>query len=379
MQITITLSSLKWVEAEIKKMNRRIAKRNLGSAITMTVSEPKLIALNHQMAVSGKYEVVDIEISAPDLKLSGDWRLIGVLDNGGLSKSVPGESIPVDQRGRFGQCDYCNKIRNRSNTYVIKNVAGEILVVGSACLRDFLGVDPTGVLYTYDVWERLERMMDELREQGLKGAEIHFDLVPYMNVAASFIRANGYTSKAKATDEKPATSQVFWSLLNDPTVRLSPPSRIDEDLARDAIAWIENSTDGNEYFFNLRQIVKAGIITRKSAGFAISMISTYQRHIGEVNTNAAKAKVSNHIGTIKQKLCDLVLTINGIREYEGNYGVVFIVNITDDNGNVCVWFASNDPRDRGKEVGQTYSANATVKGHSEFKGVKQTALTRIAW
>ena len=375
MQITITLNSLKSVENEIAKMNRRIAKRNLGAAITMTVSEPRMTTFN-----SGKYEVVTIEIACPELKLAGGWKLIGVLDNGGLSKSVPGESIPLHQRGRFGNCDYCNKTRNRTDTFVIKNDEGETMVVGRTCLGDYLGIDPTGVLYTYDVWERLERMMDELKEQGLAKAEVHYDLKPFLMAGSAFIRKNGYVSRARSTDELPPTSQIFWALLNDPTERLPSPTDGDEGLVDAAIEWIENSTDDSEYFFNLRQILKAGTITRKSAGYAISIISTYQRFIGEVKTNAAKALVSDHIGQVKEKLKDLVLTINGIREIDGNYGPCFIVNLTDANGNVCVWFASNDPRERGKKIGETYTATkATVKNHTEFKGVKQTALTRVTW
>jgi hypothetical protein len=52
---------------------------------------------------------------------------------------------------------------------------------------------------------------------------------------------------------------------------------------------------------------------------------------------------------------------------------MFIFN--DEQGNCIVWKATSNP---SMEIGQTYSVKGTVKDHTDYKGTKQTLLTRCS-
>jgi hypothetical protein len=50
-----------------------------------------------------------------------------------------------------------------------------------------------------------------------------------------------------------------------------------------------------------------------------------------------------------------------------------MIKFEDENGNILVWFTTTNPQ---KEIGSTITVTGTVKRHSEYKGTKQTELTR---
>lgn len=58
---------------------------------------------------------------------------------------------------------------------------------------------------------------------------------------------------------------------------------------------------------------------------------------------------------------------------EGNYGVRTMVKFADPDGRIIIWWATGEVE---LEVGKQYRIKATVKKHEEYKGWKQTIVTR---
>jgi hypothetical protein len=90
------------------------------------------------------------------------------------------------------------------------------------------------------------------------------------------------------------------------------------------------------------------------------------------------AAASQHVGTIGERI-NVVVTVTGHASYERerymSYGQtenVHIVTMTDDAGNV---FVSKSPS-FNEPKGERFTLRATVKEHGEYKGVKQTVVTR---
>lgn len=81
---------------------------------------------------------------------------------------------------------------------------------------------------------------------------------------------------------------------------------------------------------------------------------------------------SEYIGEIKERLRDLKVTLTGVRSFEGFYGTSFIYTF-DYNENTLVWVTSSC---KDIEIGDKVFLTGTVKEHSEYKGVKQTKLSR---
>lgn len=83
-------------------------------------------------------------------------------------------------------------------------------------------------------------------------------------------------------------------------------------------------------------------------------------------------KQSHHIGQAGQKL-RIKATYCFTAEFDSNWGTTYIHKFEDERGNVFVWKASK-PIEANK--GEIVFLNGTVKEHSEYKGEKQTILTR---
>ena len=82
--------------------------------------------------------------------------------------------------------------------------------------------------------------------------------------------------------------------------------------------------------------------------------------------------ISEYVGEIGEKVT-VIVRIKRVRYFEGMYGPMGIYQFEDKSGNVIVWMT--DPN-RDFEEDTAYELTGTVKDHSEFRGVKQTKLTR---
>ncbi len=120
------------------------------------------------------------------------------------------------------------------------------------------------------------------------------------------------------------------------------------------------------FFGSLSDKIRSwGILSERQLGVA-------ERIIAENKKNTAMDDASEHVGDIKERI-DFEGIILGVYGAEGYYGHTDIVRIRDLQGNVFTWFASDYTRlDRDQRV----SVRGTVKKHDEYKGVKQTVLTR---
>ena len=93
--------------------------------------------------------------------------------------------------------------------------------------------------------------------------------------------------------------------------------------------------------------------------------------------DAAKASLepksnSEYLGEVKERLRDLEVTLTDVRSFDGFYGTTFIYTFAY-NEDVLVWMTSSC---KDIEVGEKLLLTGTVKEHSEYKGVKQTKLSR---
>lgn len=83
--------------------------------------------------------------------------------------------------------------------------------------------------------------------------------------------------------------------------------------------------------------------------------------------------VSQYVGSIGERLT-LKAAYTHRAYYKTYFGTTYIHNFETDNGELLVWKTSVG--NIGFEEGEKVEITATVKEHSEYKGKKQTALTR---
>jgi hypothetical protein len=110
-------------------------------------------------------------------------------------------------------------------------------------------------------------------------------------------------------------------------------------------------------------------------GIAGSLIAAYNRNQNQ-RQERERAAASEYQGTIKKRQEWGPLEVAKIWNTETYYGALWIYTFRDEAGNVYVWKTGQE---YAWERGDRVAGKATVKEHSEYKGIKQTVLTRCAF
>jgi hypothetical protein len=71
---------------------------------------------------------------------------------------------------------------------------------------------------------------------------------------------------------------------------------------------------------------------------------------------------------------EFVLRLISIREWAGDYGVTYFHLFRDVSGNNFIWKSS--VYECREDIGKVHNIKGTVKAHQEYKGTKQTVLSR---
>ncbi|CAM6053382.1 unnamed protein product [Sphagnum tenellum] len=95
-----------------------------------------------------EHRVYEVLFTVDVPKIEG-WTFIARIDHanetGNIIRVVPNTKVAVPERYRTSapNCDHCNKIRRRRDTFVLHcEATDEFKIVGSSCLVDFFGHDP---------------------------------------------------------------------------------------------------------------------------------------------------------------------------------------------------------------------------------------------
>jgi outer membrane translocation and assembly module TamA len=124
---------------------------------------------------------------------------------------------------------------------------------------------------------------------------------------------------------------------------------------------------------NLAVWIALSVLMETEEGRAIRLKAEEYAKEKELRKLANQNKV--HIGTAGQKV-EMKLKVTHTSRYENAYGTGTRVSFEDENGNNLVWFSTNALDTQSCEDNKFYQWKFTIKGHGEFKDVKQTIITR---
>ncbi len=394
----------------IAKLNKRAAK--LGCApVTMAVGEYEDIGLVTDHSIERGWfdrvaradetpmrfrRVYAVTVAGEAPKLNG-WTFAGTLqrvelEDGtetGLMRSIEGVAVPEAFRQRVGQCDHCRADRRRNDVYIVRNEASDYKVIGSTCLRDFLGhEDPHGAAQMAELLAELGDLCagaedDDFFGMGGRG-QARFSVDAVLANAAAIVRLDGFMSRKRAEDTPGgvATSRTLADLFTPPATEKERafharyrPTDDDEATAEAAREWARGFAESdNDYLYNLSVVARSASLTSREFGLAAAMISSYKREMAERAESAMET--SRHFGEKGERLT-LSVVFESCRESAGDWGLTTICRYRTVDGNLVTWFASGTPDPALTVVGQPVAIDATVKAHGEFRGVKQTTLTRV--
>jgi len=325
-----------------------------------------------------------ITIFNPVVKVA-DWTFVASLEHtneGTIIHNISGKDLPEEYRSADAECHHCKVNRYRKQTYVLFNNQ-EYKQVGSTCLTDFLGVDGSDYASAAEIYGIANELV--IASQGFSGSgELYDYLDTYLAHVAEVISINGWLSRSSARElDRRSTSDIAYMHLHPPFYGKSEklyeyPTDKSVEIAKKAIEWCENLSDeeveASEYLHNIRVIAKRGVVGPKQFGYAASIVSAYQRLlIDQINKDNIKKDQANsqYVGEIGKRQNFKVL-VEKVLQLNGAYGVSHMHIMRDDQGNRLTWFSSSKVLDTGVML----NIKATPKKHEEYKGIKQTIITR---
>lgn len=374
--ITIPASQAMSVAAKIAKLSKK-AKKYGNDDISVSFSDTFASKYTIQ-GVEYEMMMINATVMGDAPVYEGGWKLIArleILENSNLIHEVPNTINQIDPRFRnhSNVCEHCMKDRRRNDLFVFEGENGDQVAVGRTCLHDFMGIDnPQMIVQRAAFFESLKKISDE---EFASYISVSFHIKDALEIAAAEIRSNGWVSKSVASEQgiRP-TADVVAEFLNGSSKNNLVIEDQDVKMAESVIEYFKNmEISGNNYLDNLSVLAKETVANKKLIGLVVSAISAYKRQISSEIAKKEVAKNSDFVGTVKERLRDLVLTLKKeIFIGSHQFGDKFLYSFVDQNGNVVNWFTSVQDIEENK----TYTFDATVKEHKVYDGINQTIVTR---
>jgi hypothetical protein len=432
---TIAAFKLPRISALVDKLNKRCRRLQIPElTLTVTGTETRKIDSGEKdfrgHAIYKDQIFHNVRFTGGRPKLGG-WEFAGTLEHDletGLTilrtSEAFGRELPLKFRTAKPICEHCGLQRNRRDTYVVYNAEQDVYKqVGHQCVADFLGLqDVHRALDIAEIWYDLNDICsgsDDDEREGWGGfkKDTAMSLMEFLSRAVATVRVFGFVSRTaqQAAREKldslpddkasqmivPETTKV--RVMNycfpeqkdlvykgRPTklaeeIEQTKPTEADIARAGELIDWAQSFDRDkcNDYQFNLLAATANEIMPFRRSGIVASLPAAWNKHqqiLDERQKKAAQWKAENaeriakckHVGTVGERVRGLKLTVKRVIPLEKQFGVTYVTAMEDADGNQFTWFASGTEL----KVGDTYTCDATVKDHSEFKGIKQTVLTR---
>jgi hypothetical protein len=345
-------------------------------------------------------------VTGPAVRLEG-YEFLATLQHetaGTILRTVPGATIADGELDRFRtvkpHCEHCKVRRYRKDSFVVRHIeSGETIQLGRNCVGKYIGggASPKAIAALAELMIELRDVGDEESEWVGGSSERYAWLPLFLTFVATSVRLNGWTSRsvAREDDRRIATADHVWWMMFPGSDHKSKEearafrqqvSAADRQVAINAMLLagkkLVNAGRLNDYEHNLRISLASQFVTGRKAGIVASLIGWYERAVGieakkraEREARKAARLASKHLGTVGERQEFGTVTLTRVVDSESEqWGVSHGHFFTDVEGNILVWWTSSKRLD----VGTTYTLRGTVKKHDDYKGTKQTVLSRCA-
>jgi len=321
------------------------------------------------------------------------WKFIASVEHtakGNIIRQACGIEVPERYYTGKPVCEHCNSNRARKDTYIVMNEeTGEFKQVGRNCLCDYThGMSAEGVAQYTAAFEEI--IAGEAVEPGMDYTR-YVKTEEYLRYVAETIRHFGYVKNIdgeRSTADR-ATDYFgvdhgwltgWWGreILKEYQREMErcgfdaeSPEAAEE--TRKALEWLDTQEESNNYIHNLKTACANEYLSGRNLGILASLFPTYNRELEYENQRRKEAlagKASEYVGEIGERVELKVDSVKLITSWETMYGTTFVWKITDKDGNIYTWKTGNGIPD------DVVSIKGTVKEHKEYRGVKQTELTR---
>lgn len=379
MKFTVINSLVSKFEDRLNKFIKRYKQVK----VVYTKSEPYICEDKTSPKYLKKVRDIDVEGS---YKIS-DWEFIAALEwkeelNENLVKQAP-DSCEVPELFRYkNSCDHCNTNRNRKYTIILKNLTtGEFKQVGKSCIKEYIGIDLTDYASYIAMWDSLDEYNQSLDRLPNVKYDSWFYMEEVLNQTCAEVRHRGYISKATAEQEDSSlqsTGSRIWQMFTKLTdfegnavVPFYTITKEDLEFTNKVLDFIKSIESDSNYVSNLKLLANSKFEDYKNLGLVVSMVGFYLRETAKIEA-AEKAKLNNKsqfIGNIGDKI-EFTAAPELLYSADSQFGVIYCYKFKMNEDEI-VWKTS-----KYLEPDAEIVIKGTIKRHNEFRGVKQTEVTR---
>lgn len=379
------------LEKKIKRLFKKIEGTKKFEVIREYVDEVTVYGVDEinkcQVKIgTERVECVEYDIDFDDYKV-GDFRLTAVLKAATNEKGEPvnsvypfGDTIDEELLAKYRnadlRCDHCGTKHRRAKCVVLTdNVTGEEKMVGTTCLKDYIGYTLANTVMGYqDVYDILiDNKEPFIMEDDFGKYTACYDVEKYLAYCIKAVENYGYVK----ADGKEPTKEVA-----DNGYRKNAP--IEDkyiETAKTVIKFFKELDDKyvDNFVWNTKlRLEGAQVITYADGivAYAYVLYKKIKERIDADNKKKEEAEKTKFVGTIGQKItvnavCELITSwTNAYRAW------VRLYKFTDADGNIYTWKTSGNFYLQDFETDR-FEITGTIKEHTEFNGVKQTELTRV--
>ena len=382
--------------SDVEKKLNRVAKKckKHGNDFTFEVKGEEIREkYNKELGFTEYYKFILVEVDGT-AKID-DWECVAVLEIHDVGNIIRRINTEIDIPERFKHtdniCEHCNSKRQRNNLYIIHNtVTDEWKQVGGNCLKLYTG----GLNLEY-----VAAFMDGITEleefNGVAGhGKTYYSVNEVIAYAVEVINKIGYFNSQAVIPTKYIVSTLMFNKLhkavelinkdfmnNRMNVRVCESDFVKEDTDKTVeqiIDYYKNLDDESEFVHNIKVMLNEKYVLAKNFGFLCYLPEGYTKYmkkkLEEEKARAEKAE-TKYFGEIGKRYKDKVINdVTLITSWETQWGITWIYKITLEDGAILTWKTSNCLYKEDNEKFDKISF--TVKEHKEYKGEKQTEVTR---
>lgn len=385
MRYNIYEGNLERLEKKLARIAKKCEKYGCAFTYEKVGEEMKTITTEEGEKVTSKFIVVEVEGTA----VVNNWKFIGSVEHteaGNIIEKVVSDiEVPERYYTTAPICEHCNSKRTRKNTYIVMNTeTGEFKQVGKSCLKDFTCGLSAEMAAQYI--ELLETMTEF--EAPMPGCHIthYLETRTVLQYCAETIRHLGYvkadlekrgdSTKDKVRDFLFVDTMVYGKLEAKAEmlkIGFDADSAEAIELTDKALEWLATQEESNNYMHNLKTACAIDYVTIDKIGLLASLFPTYNRELEYQKAKAEEAKVnasSQFVGEVGQKVEFKIASAKVVAGWSTQFGYTSIYKIVDEEGNIYTW------KTTGGIPEEVTVIKGTVKAHNEYRGIKQTELTR---
>ena len=399
MKVLVAKYSIRAFENEIARLNKRAVKVGFVPLAFVRLAE-KTVTRNHITVshVDGEeqvqqrsvpVDVVEYELSLPSVE-DYRWTMVATITSAeGLvfvDAHVPG--VDTDKWGKADpcRCEHCNVNRNRTLTYVVRNKDdGRELQVGRTCFADYVGHE--GLLKLEFLQTVVSMFSGEGDEEGFYpgsggGRQSVTSVRQVLAIAELLAQQNGWKNNVKDEEGHIVEDGTHRQAARYANSFIPGPQAAgiwarfhnqEDDVwqqVENILQQLKDLEPADDFATSLRYCAGFDFVPDKKAGL-IAYGGQYLRNAQRRAALDARKATMKHIGTVGARLV-LTLKCTRVNRFEGEFGVTYFNNFEDAEGNLVLWKTGTFVGEEGKE----YTMKATIKAHSEWKGGKQTEISR---